>query len=110
MTFADYKGIWEITSVDEKVAETVGHWIVIGGIPSAVKILCLDGVHKGHAFAAYSYNESNECLVSSDSLSRITLELSTNGSSNKIIWQGPLLPGSWTAEDNPGGRGGDKTK
>jgi hypothetical protein len=60
MTFADYKGLWEITSVDEKVAETVGHWIVIGGIPSAVKVLCLDGVHKGHAFAAYSYDESNE--------------------------------------------------
>ena len=107
MNFADYKGIWKVTTVDSGVNETVNHWIVIGGVSAAVKVLCLHDTHN-HTFPPFSYD--GEKLVSPDSSSTITLKPSTNEASNRIIWQGPLLPGSWTAEDNPGGLGGRKAE
>ena len=110
MSFADFKGIWQIRAKPAPTGETEGHWIVIGGTKDNVRIFCLDEPHR-HSYGGFSYQESGTDgkLIRPDGFA-ITLQ--SSDVSNQITYcsEACLTPGSWTAEDNPGGTYASKSE
>jgi hypothetical protein len=94
MGFSDFKGIWKVTKV-QGADELLGHWVAIGGVPTAVKVICIHD-HK-HINADLIYQEAPEQLTGGTvTITRLP------GTKNEIFCDSGLAPGSWTAEDNLG--------
>ena len=110
MSFCDFKGIWWVHGDPkraEEYGERPGHRIAIGGIPDKVTILCVDDHSEEHAFRDPEYKltpERIEVYAKGETLYWIEL---TKGHPSVISCKPSNSnsggPGSWTAEDNPGG-------
>ena len=111
MSFCDFKGIWWVKGDPEHAGkhggETPGHRVAIGGTPDQVTILCIDDSSEEHTYDNPQYMlrpERIEVYAKGETLYWIVL---TRGHPSVISCGAPDSnsggPGSWTAEDNPGG-------
>jgi hypothetical protein len=112
MSFSDFKGIWWVHENAERTGnyareEPGGHRIAIGGIPDKVTILCIDDGSQEHAYYEPEYKLTPERIEVKDQRG-IQYWIRLTKGHPSVIACGPPDPygngpGSWTAEDNPGG-------
>jgi hypothetical protein len=113
MSFCDFKGIWWVHEDPERAGkyggEEPGHRVAIGGIPDNVTILCIDDCSEKHAYYDPQYMLKPERIEVKDQSDALHWILLTKGHPSVIACglppsnSGGAGPGSWTAEDNPGG-------
>jgi hypothetical protein len=113
MSFCDFKGIWWVRDTQGMSGEKPDHRVAIGGRPAAVTLICINDEY-GHKFEAAKYESTpdSEWIEIQDRqgkpIHRIDFQddQRTKILCSRIINSGG--PGSWTAEDNPGGVHGPK--
>jgi len=110
MSFCDFKGIWWVHGDPkraEEYGEKPGHRIAIGGIPDKVTILCVDDHSEEHRYSRPEYKLNPERIEVKDWKDLLYVITLVKGHPSVISCGASDSnsggPGSWTAEDNPGG-------
>jgi hypothetical protein len=105
MSFNDFKGIWFVK--DAESGEIVGHRIAIGGLPLAVRVICIDD-QDGHRYYSPRYVADPEHIEVKDAAGA-SFALTVETGDPNVVRCAPLRdhqgPGSWTADDNSGDDG-----
>jgi hypothetical protein len=111
MSFSDFKGIWWVQGDSKRTedyeGEVPGHRLAIGGIPDKVTILCINDGTEKHAYYDPEYKLKPERIEVKDQGGASHTLLLIKGNPSVLACHpsngSGAGPGSWTAEDNPGG-------
>jgi hypothetical protein len=110
MSFSDFRGIWWVKDEPKPRGEEPGHRVVIGGNPDHVTVLCVDDGAEDHGYYNATYKLNPERIEVHNKSGNVYAIMLTRAITCTLLNSDYSGPGSWTAEDNAGGMGGNEAR